>query len=124
MADPHLTIALVDDDPLTRLAWERATRGLLELKTFAAPEEFWRAVEADPGLIERLDGLVTDFYFDEPEDSTQGPEFAAALKLRRSDLKVLLSSDAMLLDGLPAAFDGRIDKQPPKPQQILQALRS
>lgn len=124
MAASHLTIALVDDDPLTRLAWENATRNLLDLKTFEAPEGFWRAVEADPGLLERLDGLVTDFYFDELLDSTQGPEFAADLKLRRADLKVLLSSDAMLVDGLPAAFDGRVDKQPPKPQQILQALRS
>jgi hypothetical protein len=123
MAIPPLTIALVDDDPLTRLAWERATSELLDLLTFAAPEGFWRAVEADPSLLERLDGLVTDFYFDEPEGSDQGPEFAAALKLRRPDLKVLLSSDAMLVDGLPAAFDGRVDKQPPKPQQILQALR-
>lgn len=123
MADSHPRIALVDDDPLTRQAWEREAEGILMMTTFAAPEDFWHAVEVDPGLLVRLDGVVTDFYFDDPPDSDQGPEFAAAIKQRRPELKVLLASDVMLCDGLPAAFDGRLDKQPPKPLKILEALR-
>jgi hypothetical protein len=54
---------------------------------------------------------VTDYYFDN-ESAIDGIDFARAVKEKRADLPVYLSSNAEL-DDLPAhALDGRIGKEP------------
>jgi signal transduction histidine kinase/FixJ family two-component response regulator len=103
-------VAVVDDSPFTLEAWKLCVKDA-DIVTFECPAEFWSAALADASLLARLSCLVTDYYFDN-ESAIDGIDFARAVKEKRADLPVYLSSNAEL-DDLPAhALDGRIGKEP------------
>jgi signal transduction histidine kinase len=87
--DP-LEVAIVDDSLAFLLGWQTALAGSARAYFFTSPEAFWQAVETDGELLARLSAVVTDYRFGNSRQT--GVSFARAVKERRVELPVFLSS--------------------------------
>jgi hypothetical protein len=112
-------VAVVDDDIFTLEAWQSLVEDAV-VAPFPTPSAFWKHAEANPGFLERLSAVVTDYYFDTPGEP-DGLAFAAAIKARQG-VPVLLSSDAELGDAALDAIDARLPKKPETLVRLLARL--
>lgn len=85
-------IAVIDDTSLFLAHWRFKLKDIC-VETFLSPEEFWSTVEAQPGFLGSLTCVITDLNFETP-DPVAGLFLAKALKQRRPDLPVFLSTCA------------------------------
>ena len=83
-------VAIVDDSRAFLMGWRTALEGSAGAHFFTSPEAFWKAVDDDPGLLARLSAVVTDYRFGNSRQT--GVSFARAVKSRRPELRVFLSS--------------------------------
>jgi signal transduction histidine kinase len=102
-------VGLIDDSRVYLAGWRSVLGGHAKLRYFASPELFWAATRADPGLLERLAVVITDYRFANSAES--GVSFAAALRSRRPQLPILLSSSGIFSEvEVRESFDGVLDK--------------
>jgi CheY-like chemotaxis protein len=104
-------IAVVDDDVFMLEAWKTALAADAAPVTFASPDEFWRAVEKAPELLDGLTCVVTDYHFDNCA-TDDGMSFAEAMRQRAPRVSILLSSNATLPHGAERVVHCVIDKTP------------
>lgn len=102
-------VGLVDDSRVYLAGWRSVLGGHAQLRYYASPELFWAATRADPTLLERLAVVITDYRFANSTES--GVSFAAALRARRPQLPILLSSSGVFSEiEVRESFDGVLDK--------------
>ena len=87
---PSPEVAIVDDSRAFLMGWRTALAGSAGAHFFTSPEAFWKAIDTDPGLLLRLSAVVTDYRFGNSRQT--GVSFARAVKSRRAELPVFLSS--------------------------------
>jgi signal transduction histidine kinase/DNA-binding NarL/FixJ family response regulator len=120
MSPEPLKFAFVDDSKSIRMTWKIAWKGG-NMLSFGSPEEFWKEAEANPGFIESLACVITDFDFGSMSKENGGT-FASQLR-KRTQLPVFLASDG---DYSLADFNGDIDailpKQPISKDHLLAAI--
>lgn len=102
-------IVVVDDDLLIHMAWQLAW-DKNDLLLFESPESFFAKIKDDPLLINQIDLLVTDLYFDK-KSSTSGIDFNKKLKELNFHKTILCSGASSELDSFKADFLKIIDKQ-------------
>jgi hypothetical protein len=85
-----------------------ALRGRAVLHGFGSPEAFWQAA-TEGQLVESLDVLVTDYRFE--DSASDGLSLARAIRQRRLDLVVAVSSSGLLREGdIAGVADVLLDK--------------
>lgn len=112
-------IAIIDDSIIVQDAWIAKLGDEVEILCFDNPQEFLRAVHQNSDLLERLNLVVTDYYFDHCD--TTGVEVSLAIKARHKNLPVVLSSDRdpLSFKEKPLSVDGIIGKQPLSMSKLL-----
>jgi nitrogen-specific signal transduction histidine kinase/CheY-like chemotaxis protein len=112
-------VAVIDDDPFIRQAWEERALDA-QVLGFAHAGAFFAALDARPDWQGRLACVVVDQYFEEgPYDTAAA--FIGTLAARIGKTRIVVSSDAET-SGLPAAFP-RIDKMPLEWRELAGVLR-
>ncbi|WP_394835560.1 ATP-binding protein [Pendulispora rubella] len=123
---PPREIAVVDDSRAIHLAWRTGIGGHAEVHYFRSPAAFWEAIDGEPGLLERLYAVITDFRFSDREDC--GSKLAERLRLRRPDLPILVSSSGILEDvDVDGIFDAVLEKGGlswPRLERIVAGVRA
>lgn len=97
-------IALIDDSRFFLFSWTAKLRDHATVHVFLSPEAFWERARAEASLLPRLRVLVTDYRFDDSDDT--GASFAVALRAQAPKLRIVLSSSAICL---PSDADGIFD---------------
>ncbi len=110
-------IALIDDDPFIVEGWKILATDI-EIYPYDSPASFLAAVSSDQTLLNELKTVVTDLYFD--TDEADGYTLARKLRLLRSDLPILLISNALNPD--LSLFDGRLAKEPASDQTLGESI--
>jgi signal transduction histidine kinase len=101
---------VVDDSPLNRYLWSNV-KDLGTVRVFSNPAEFWREVSNDLNLLLEVNGIITDYYFD--EDSETGLTFAEALRSKGYQGRLYLCTDAEFdSSGLTCIKAKKISKDP------------
>lgn len=103
-----MRIALIEDSPFLVEAWTFVAD--YELETYGCPEEFFTRYTADPQGLLQLDGIVTDFYFDEVSQLT-GSDVLEWVKHRQGP-PVLLSTNGTPHSLSQVGFAAIIEKDP------------
>ena len=106
------SIAVVEDNIFMLEAWMDTLSADALVLGFVSPEELFKAMDEDPGLVHNLACVVTDFHFDN-SNQYDGLDVGKAVKSRTSHARVLLATDYD--DGYldhTAAFDHVISKEP------------
>ena len=106
------SIAVVEDNIFMLEAWMDTLSSDALVLGFVSPEELFKAMDEDPGLVHGLACVVTDFHFDN-SNQYDGLDVGKAVKSRTSHARVLLATDYD--DGFlahTAAFDHMISKEP------------
>jgi len=105
-------VAIVDDNSFVTDAWKRTLAGI-RVHAFSSPVEFWKQADSEKDFLERLDCVLTDYYFEEGMSAAaeNGGDFAMAVK-QRSNVPVLLSSDAVFAGNDVDPVDAIIGKDP------------
>ena len=106
------SIAVVEDNIFMLEAWMDSLSTDALVLGFLSPEELFKAMDEDPGLVHSLACVVTDFHFDN-SNHYDGLDVGKAVKSRASHTRVLLATDYD--DGRlehTAAFDHVISKEP------------
>ena len=102
-------VAIVDDSRAFLMSWQKAIVGSAGAHFFTSPEAFWQAVDADEKLLPRLSAVVTDYRFGNSRQT--GVSFARAVKDRRAELPVFLSSSGHVSRReMQGAIDVKLDK--------------
>lgn len=108
-SEPLLELAVVDDSRAFLMSWRNALAGAAHVQLFTSPEAFWTESERDPALLGRLWAVVTDFRFANSRHT--GVSFARALKAKRSDVVVVISSSGFVARGeMEGVVDAVLDK--------------
>ena len=110
-------IALIDDDPFIVEGWKILASDI-EIFSYDSPSAFLAAVSSDQKLLTELKTVVTDLYFD--TDEADGYTLARRLRLLRSDLPILLISNALNPD--LSLFDGRMAKEPSSVRSLGESI--
>jgi hypothetical protein len=104
------------------LGWQGALSGRAAGHFFTAPEAFWSAIEADANLLARLSAVITDYRFAKSRQT--GVSFARALKDKRPDLPVFMSSAGYVSPNETAGvIDRDLDKDAVSWTALAEALR-
>ncbi len=106
------SVAVVEDNIFMLEAWMDSLSSDALVLGFVSPEELFKAMDEDPGLVHNLDFVVTDFHFDN-SNQYDGLDVGKAVKSRACHTRVLLATDYD--DGRlehTAAFDHVISKEP------------
>jgi CheY-like chemotaxis protein len=104
-----IELALVEDDVFLREAWNSALGRECKVWSFASPCDFWRSVDKGELRLDRLKGIITDYYFD--GDDATGLTLAESL-IDKVSCPVVLSSDGEFEDSVTGKFSGRVSKEP------------
>ena len=118
-----MNFAFVDDSRLTLATWQHAWP-LGQLTVFSSPGEFWQHVAENPGFLEDLSGLVTDYYFADGARQT-GADFARDLRDRSPHLHIVLASNLEAEEGQAdeGVFGGRLKKVIPTREAVMAAFK-
>ena len=98
-------IALIEDDIFVAEMWEKSLANDVVVHVFDSAEQLYQTLEADPQLIQKLELVITDYYFDGSDET--GMEVGKLVKSQRPDVPVYLSSSGHFNK---ADFVGAIDK--------------
>jgi hypothetical protein len=103
-------IALIDDSFAVRQLWKLKIEDATFID-FETPELFLAKVEQEQGFLDKIECVITDFYFDGLSGFT-GLTFAQLLRAQYPK-PIILATSAMDFDEhLPDSFDLLIDKDP------------
>lgn len=104
-------VVIVEDNPFILEAWVECLAKDAAVHAVESPEALSAKLTKDPGLLDRLAYVVTDYNFD---NSTQnGVDVGKMIKHRRPGLRVLLSSDGSVpASEMVGAIDRVISKDP------------
>lgn len=105
------TVIVADDSSFVLEAWVEALKDQANVIISNSPEGVIAELDRNPALISQLAGAILDQNFDSSDQN--GIQIGKALKSRRPDLPVLLSSDGYFEPSeLSGAVDRVISKQP------------
>ncbi len=111
-------IAVVEDDVFIVEMWVRKLAGQAHVHVFLSPETFQRALAAEPDLVNRLDMVITDYYFDEIQET--GADVGEMVKSLCKDIPVILCSNGEFnLNQFSGSIDRVISKSPREYKDLL-----
>jgi signal transduction histidine kinase len=116
----HLSIALLEDDPIFAHHW-MTKHSKLDFKHFECPNKFFQILTEEPHFIREIDLVITDYFFD--DSSLSGKDIGYRIKSMNSSIPVFLST------GLPLKYDSGewcdcvIGKDPLEITQIYSLLQ-
>ena len=114
-------VLLIDDNPFILDAWTCALAGEAIVETMRSIEDLNAKIAADPGFLDHLSCVITDVYLD--GSSGDGLDVGRLIKMKRPDLKVLLSSDGVFSeDDLEGVIDRVIGKDPIEVSQLFRSI--
>lgn len=116
-------IAVVDDDVFIQSAWKKELKKDSEPLLFDGPSKFWQCLENAQNLKDELEGIITDYYFDDSE-KINGLEFASELKERGFTCPVILCSDGSFSSEELKHIDAVIPKEPKSWQNLNSNIKT
>lgn len=112
-------IAYIDDSITFTLSWKMKLKEQIDVETFSSTNQFFTKIQSDPGFLQSLDVIVTDYYFG-PEDPLNGKSFAAELRQMGYEKPIYLASNGDFVeDDFKPILTGTIGKDLPDLQTVL-----
>ena len=116
-------VAIVEDNPFMLGAWSNTLARDSTVHAVDSPEALAEMLDKDPGLVDRLACVVTDYNFDNSKQD--GCDVARMIKVRSPSLPVLLSSDGHISAAeIANAIDQVIPKDPQSYAELTKLFES
>lgn len=118
----RIMVALVEDSLFLQDAWVHEATAFTVLP-FEGPTAFFNAMKENPDLLEQLQFIITDYFFDHEQDSN-GFTFAEKLRKTHSFQKpILLASNSEPPAEHLDAFEMVIDKNPTEGHELWEKVK-
>jgi CheY-like chemotaxis protein len=98
--DPRPCFAYIDDSVSFLIGMRLKMKHHCEMQEFRSSGEFFKKIDQDPSLLDRLDFVLSDYYF-APGDPHNGESLAKALRSKGYRKPILLVSSGDFLDPTP-----------------------